>query len=60
MIVPLRLQFERKITLISLMIVFCIVLCLKIMEKVICFTKKNEDAWKEILCGMGRTNPRYI
>lgn len=37
MIVPLRLQIERKITLISLMIVFRIVLCLKIIEKVIMF-----------------------
>lgn len=37
MIVPLRLQIERKITLISLMIVFRIELCLKIMEKVIMF-----------------------
>lgn len=37
MIVPLRLQFERKITLISLMIVFRIILCLKIMEKLIMF-----------------------
>lgn len=35
MIVPLRLQFERKITLISLMIVFRIVLCFKIMENLI-------------------------